>query len=68
MAMSVSELSLNTREGFNHLFSYGQRLCNNWLIPASELPVALVIEDYEDMIWNPESTLPIKPILDLSRI
>lgn len=65
--MNVSLLSLNTREGFNRVFNHGKQLCYNWLIPSNELPVSLVIEDLIDTDFNPCSTLPIKPVLDLSR-
>lgn len=68
MAMDVSQLSLNTREGFNRVFNHGMYLCHNWLIPADELPVSLVIEDLNDTDCNPTSTLPIQPILNLSCI
>lgn len=66
--MDVSLLSLNTREGFNRVFNHGKHLCHYWLIPADELPVSLVVEDLIDTDYNPCSTLPIQPILNLSRI
>lgn len=68
MAMDVSLLSLNTREGFNRVFNHGKYLCHDWRILPDELPVSLVIEDLIDTDRNPCSTLPIKPILNLSRI
>ena len=68
MAMDVSLLSLNTREGFNRVFNHGKYLCHDWRIPADELPVSLVVEDLIDIDYNPCSVLPIKPILNLSRI
>ena len=68
MAMDVSQLSLNTREGFNRVFNHGKYLCHDWRILSDELPVSLVVEDLIDTDYNPCSVLPIKPILNLSRI
>lgn len=68
MAMNVSQLSLNTREGFNRVFNHGKYLCHDLRILPDELPVSLVIEDLIDTDFNPCSTLPIKPILNLSRL
>lgn len=60
--------SLNTREGFDYIFDYGKRLCDEFYIPEGDLPVSLVISDIEDMLCNPESTLPIAPIRDLMQL
>lgn len=57
--------SLNTREGFDYIFNYGKRLCDEFYIPERDLPVSLVIADIEDMLYNSESTLPIAPIRNL---
>ena len=65
MAMDVSKLSINTREGFNRVFNHGRYLCHDLRILPDELPVSLVIEDLIDTDYNPTSVLPIKPILDL---
>jgi hypothetical protein len=66
MAMDVSQLSLNTREGFIRVFNHGKNLCSNWHILPNELPVSLVVEDLIDADCNPCSVLPIQPILDFS--
>lgn len=60
--------ALNTREGFDFLFSYGVRLCDEFYIPSSTLPVSYVLEDLEDAVSNPCSSLPIPKVRDLARL
>ena len=68
MAMDVSQLSLNTREGFNRVFNHGKYLCHEFYILPDELPVSLVVEDLIDTDYNSVSVLPIRPVLDLMHL
>lgn len=74
MAMTMKQAaiigvhSLNTREGFDYIFSYGMSLCEEYYIPANTLPVELVLDDIEDMFYNPCSTLPIPSVRDLIQL
>lgn len=74
MAMTTKQValvgvhSLNTREGFDYIFNYGMQLCHEYYIPANALPVNLVLDDIEDMISNPSSTIPIPAIRELMEL